>query len=390
MDRLIPEGIPEAYGPSLTPIGPRAGGIVRQMSQPRDQKESANKMHDHSATQDRTPMQEKSTVTRRSLRIQGLSERIPWFTGLPILAVMTVVLFGLAAQQAWIAHPATGAATTLIVALLLLTLLREAQTLSEIEPSTLVSAPAFYNFTGVVGGALTTFVLSVDLGLGAVVAAGVIGLLGALIFPEQGVPIYCGAFVGMVSPDLLNSLPHVMLAAVIAGLVFVLSTGVLDGFGGKLGTIAFTGTVVAPLLLQCEFCPADVPPVPVAWQIMATSVAAGVGTYWVSITLGHGAVVGSSVVGGVVAGLLLPAVLPETGPLLAVVAICASFTGMSSPKRIPNYLWMTLASVATGIVFIYTQPVLGGAGGKLGTIAFGSAMFAFTVKALLNQIRVRD
>ena len=346
-------------------------------------------MHDHSTTQDHTTLQEQRTTTRRSLRIQGLSQRIPWFSGLPILAVMTVVLFALATQQAWMSHPAAGAATILILALLLLTLLREAQTLSEVEPSTLVSRAALYNFTGVVGGALTTYALSVDLGLGAVVAAGVIGLLGALIFPEQGVPIYCGAFVGMVSPDLLNSLPHVLLAGVIGGLVFVLSTGVLDGFGGKLGTIAFTGTVVAPLLLQCEFCPAAIPPVPVAWQIMVVSIVAGVGTYWVSITLGHGAVVASSVVGGVVAGLLLPAVLPETGPLLAVVAICASFTGMSSPERIPNYVWMTLASVSTGLIFIYTQPVLGGAGGKLGTIAFGSAMVAFTLKSLIDRINLR-
>lgn len=338
-------------------------------------------MHDHSKAQERS-------TPPRPLSIGTWTNRIPWITGFPILAILTVVLFGLSKQQGWLAHPAVGAVVkTPIVTLLLFTLGRELLSLSDVEPSSLVSQAALLNFTGVVGGALATYLLSCDLSLGAVVAAGIIGLLGALIFPDQAVPIYCGSFVGMVSPALLHCHSQVLLASVIAGVVFLLTTGILDGFGGKLGTIAFSGTVLAPLMLQREFIPADVPSNPLAWQIMVCAVAAAVVTYWLSVDLGHGAVVGSSVV-GIVGGLLLPAIAPEVGGLLAVVVICASFTGMSSPSRIPNHAWMTLAGVVTGIVFIYSQPVLGGAGGKLGTLAFGSGMAVFALHGLLERVGI--
>ncbi|MBW2434038.1 MAG: hypothetical protein JRF36_10580 [Deltaproteobacteria bacterium] len=44
-----------------------------------------------------------------------------------------------------------------------------------------------------------------------------------------------------------------------------------------------------------------------------------------------------------IGGLILPNRFPgEAGDTLAVMATCASFTGMSSPKRITNW-WAVLA-----------------------------------------------
>jgi hypothetical protein len=60
------------------------------------------------------------------------------------------------------------------------------------------------------------------------------------------------------------------------------------------------------------------------------------------VTLEHGAVLAS---GGtaLIGGLILPNRFPgEAGDTLAVMATCASFTGMSSPKRITNW-WAVLA-----------------------------------------------
>ncbi len=331
-------------------------------------------------------MQDQST-SRHSLSITALPHRLPMLAGFLVLAVMAVVLFGMSMQQAWLSDVGGGTAVTILVALILISLVREARTLFDAEPSTLLSRSSLLNFTGVVGGGLVTYLVNRDVGLGAVVASGTVGLLGALIFPNQAVAIYCGSFVGMVSPALLGCCSEVLLAGLIAGAVFVLATDTFSGFGGKLGTIAFTGTVVTPVALGCEFVPSDLPPRPVAWQIMAVAVVAGVATYWLSVDLEHGAVMGSSVV-GLLGGLFLPALVPESGALLAVVAICASFTGMSSPARIPDHLWMTVAGVFTGLVFVYSMPCLGGAGGKLGTLAFGSGMATFALRSVLDGIGV--
>lgn len=319
------------------------------------------------------------------LSMETWIHRLTTISGFLVLATMTCVLFGLSMQQAWLSHLAGGVFSTTLLGLMLFTLLQQARTLSKTEPSAILSRTALLNFIAVVGGGLVTYSISRDVGVGAVVASGTIGLLGALILPDHAVPIYCGSFVGMVSPALLGSYSQVLLAAVIAGVAFVLSTGTFDGFGGKLGTIAFSGTVLTGLVLPCQFIPAEVPTGPVVWQVILCAVGAAVFTYWLSVDLGHGAVLGSSVV-GLLAGLFLPVLAPEAGGLLAVVTICASFTGMSSPSRIDNHFWIMVAGLATGIVFIYCMPHLGGAGGKLGTLAFGSGMGTYALRSLLSQI----
>ena len=47
---------------------------------------------------------------------------------------------------------------------------------------------------------------------------------------------------------------------------------------------------------------------------------------------------------------------------------------MSSPERIPNW-WVVIAmGLFTGMIYILSMPLAGGAGGKLGTISFGAAI----------------
>jgi hypothetical protein len=89
-----------------------------------------------------------------------------------------------------------------------------------------------------------------------------------------------------------------------------------------------------------------------------------------------------------IGGLILPKLFPgEVGDTLAVMAICASFAGMSSPKRITNW-WAVLAmGLFSGMIYIPSMPLAGGAGGKLGTISFGVAV---SVSAWLAVIRKRS
>ncbi len=229
------------------------------------------------------------------------------------------------------------------------------------------------SFLGVTGGAALTYVLSINLGLGPVVAAGLVGIMATLAVSRYDVPIYCGAFVGMACSSLLHGYGHLFLAAGVAGAVFLISKPVFNGFGGKLGTIAVIGCVAAGLLTGRTFGSAPVPGWDLGYYLVGYAVAGAVLTYVLNVRFGHSAVISSGLV-GLAGGLTLPVVHPVIGSTLAVMVICASFAGMSSRERVPNELYVATAGVLCALLFMYSSPYLGGAGGKLGTIAFGSVI----------------
>lgn len=229
------------------------------------------------------------------------------------------------------------------------------------------------NFLGVMLGTFATFYLSVGLGLGPVVAAGLVGIVASVFLPKRDVPIYCGAFVGMSCRTAFRCYPCLVIAGVIAGIVFVASKDVFNGFGGKLGTIAFFGAVCAIFLRSRMAAPIAMPDWHVGRLIIFYSVLAALATFITSIRWQQGPVFSSGLV-GLAGGLILPRVYPGFGTLLGVIVICASFAGMSSPKRITSNLQMCAAGVLSGLFFIYTLAHFPGAGGKLGTIAFMSCI----------------
>lgn len=107
-------------------------------------------------------------------------------------------------------------------------------------------------------GAVTSYYLNNYIRLGPVLAAAIVGTLASFI-PElnsrsaylKHLPpaIYCGAFIGMSSFKVANSLLFVLAASFFAGVGLVLSKGLFLGMGGKLGLIAFAGVVIASIFL---------------------------------------------------------------------------------------------------------------------------------------------
>ncbi len=244
------------------------------------------------------------------------------------------------------------------------------------------------NFFAVFAGTLITYFLSVNIGLGPVVAAGLVGVLATLVTPKFDVPLYCGAFAGMASNVLLPTFFHISLAGIIAGLVFVLTKPVFNGFGGKLGTIAFTGCVLAALLTGRELGSDPVPGWDIGRLLVFYSILGALITFILNERLRHSPVISSGII-GLGAGLLLPVLHPATGDTLAVMVICASFAGMSSIERIPNELYICIAGFICALIFIYSSPYLGGAGGKLGTIAFGSVISMRGIIDFTQQVKAK-
>ncbi|SIR67351.1 hypothetical protein [Natronorubrum thiooxidans] len=240
------------------------------------------------------------------------------------------------------------------------------------------------NALAVVAGAVVTYVLSVHADLGPVLAAALVGLVAGLALPRIDVPAYCGSFVGMASPVVFPSLEAVALAGLIAGLGFVATTETFGGVGGKLGTLAFFGCLTAAAFVGIDFAPAGTPQWNLVSLVVPVAAAGATATAVSSVRLEWGPVVGSAVV-GVVAGVAFPLALPELGGTLAAVAFCASFVGMSNPKRL-SLGSVVLAGGLCGLVFLAVTPSFPGAGGKLGTTAFVSCIAVLGGRELYDGV----
>ena len=236
-------------------------------------------------------------------------------------------------------------------------------------------------------GALLTYLINVYFGMGPVVAASLTGIIGAIVIKEHEAPVYCGAFIGMVPHELAQGFLFIALASLIAGLTFIISRCAFEGFGGKLGAIAFTGCVAAAAILNRPLLSSNGYEAPLFWPILLSASLGAVLTYTLSIRLRLGPVLASALV-GLVGGLLLPTLIPATGSVLAVVLICASFAGMASQKRIPNEFLVLITALFVGLIYIFSSPYLDGFGGKLGTIAFAANLAVGGI--LLTVVRRRQ
>jgi hypothetical protein len=297
--------------------------------------------------------------------------------GFLVLAATCVLLFYYAFSEAL----SSGAALIIVLGIALLTLLvglfHETKTITAASSGPVFPANDLYIFASVVVGSLVSYWLSVNMGLGSIVAAALVGVVGGTLLPAYGAPLYCGAFVGMASPKVLDD-TQLLIAGVIAGIIYVLAQDVLNGFGGKFGTIACAGCIVAAQCFSKPLLSSAIPTWDVGKKIILTSVIAAVVTYLINVRMGKGGVLASGIV-GLVGGLILPVLFPQIGGTLATVCICASFAGMSAKTRISNEILMAVVGVLVGLVFMYSSPHLGGAGGKLGTTAFGSVIVVSTI-----------
>ena len=292
------------------------------------------------------------------------------FAGFALLAAMALSLYIFGFYEATKASFAASVVFILVLAGFVYQVGKEGHELFKIKkyiPT--LGKTNIWEFLAVLGASIATYFISKNLGQGGVVASSILGLAGSFVLPRFAVPLFCGSFVGMASPLAYESYTYISIAGSLAGIVFALGKGVFDGFGGKLGTIAFLGCLGTSLLGGIQLQSSPIPSWDVGSLILIYSVSGAVLAYVLSIRFGKGPVTGSAFV-GLVAGILLPAVYgAELGKALAVVVFCASFVGMSSAARLGSEVLIALAGLACGLVYIYASPWLGGAGGKLGTLA---------------------
>ncbi len=314
-----------------------------------------------------------------------------WYTfiGFTLLSVTVLTLLGLTVYEAWLFHSIGGIISILLIIGAVIAIISEAQQLkfnTSINPKRLTQ---IWQVFSVFAAGIITYGMSHDLGLGPVISASFIALLAHMIVPKYSVAAYCGSFVGMTSNLLLYNYQEVALASFLAGIIFFLTSDVFNGFGGKLGTIALLSTAITCRSLNRDFLPLSIADSRTnLWIILVAAIAAAL-TYYFNVHQKQGPVLASAVV-GIIGAMILPPLFPEMGSTLAVVAICASFTGMTSKERCDIFWKILITGVLTGIVFVYSTPQLGGAGGKLGTIAFGSVLSTCGYHKLFAWLSLRN
>ncbi len=307
------------------------------------------------------------------------------FIGYSILAVFTLVLVGLTAWNAWHENIVLSLIFLPFIPILVFILVRvyrEASTAKDSYP--LFSSKSFYDFLAAALGAIFTYIVSVYAGVGPVIASGLAGVLAAIFIRPYAVPIFCGSFLGMCNPEFLQ-IQHLIGASVLVGVVFVLTKDVFNGYGGKLGTIALSAAVITGFLCRCDFLAGSAYSGFETLALILASVIGALATFVISIRLGKGPVFASGIV-GVLAGVVLPLVWNDFGIELAVAVFGASFVGMSSKDRLLDERFIALAGIMFGFIYVYSAPYFGGAGGKLGTIAFASAMMMAGVRIISGKV----
>ncbi|MFP4077779.1 MAG: hypothetical protein ACLFUQ_01380 [Candidatus Izemoplasmataceae bacterium] len=308
------------------------------------------------------------------------------YIGAFILTIFVGVLLGLTLVSAWSIHLLAFLFVLGVTALAFFRayhILKGVHTLD--ETYALVSLQAFLDFFTVFTGGVLTYALSVFIGVNAVLASGLVGILAALFFKPYAVALFCGSFIGMSSPELL-SFPNLLIASLVASLIYVMAKDVFNGVGGKLGTIALSGVFVTCVLIDQPFLISGTLDRAIIFWILLFSVAGSTISNLLNVRLSQGAVMGSAAV-GLVFGGFLPVFFSSDGYLLAVVAFGASFAGMASREYLGDEAWSALAGVVFALLFIYSAETFGGVGGKLGTIAFASTLSVSALSYIHSSVR---
>ncbi len=104
---------------------------------------------------------------------------------------------------------------------------------------------------GTAFSAAITWYLNHSLGLGPIIANGIVGVIVAILFSSKKAgAFYIASFIGMSSQLIVSSMAMAGLIGLFAGFIIIFSQEVYDGVGGKGGTIAALSTQIIRLIMS--------------------------------------------------------------------------------------------------------------------------------------------
>jgi hypothetical protein len=94
-----------------------------------------------------------------------------------------------------------------------------------------------------------TWFINHNLGLGSIIANGIVGLIAILTLPKDLAGVsYTASFVGMSSMVVVPSILATLIAGVLVGSIIILTPTIYAGVGGKGGTTAAVSTIISRLI----------------------------------------------------------------------------------------------------------------------------------------------
>ncbi|MDO5689553.1 MAG: hypothetical protein Q4G61_04845 [Tissierellia bacterium] len=100
-------------------------------------------------------------------------------------------------------------------------------------------------------GVTATWFINHEIGYGAVVANGLVGVMAAIFLPNELAGVtYTSSFVGMSSLAVIPTFWAAALGSLIVGIIFLASAKIYVGIGGKGGTTAALSTIITRAILR--------------------------------------------------------------------------------------------------------------------------------------------
>jgi hypothetical protein len=247
------------------------------------------------------------------------------------------------------------------------------------------------------GAAATAFSLLLcrEMGIPALVTVSITAIVIGMMTAPRG-PLddraegsaYVGAFVGLLAPTITVPSGWVIVAGAVAGLLWsLIGLYVMPGVGGRLGLVAFMGSSAIYWLataLGYDHGKVLLPEVQGMAHMAMIPIGgvAAVLTWMLIQRRGWDFALASGVTSLAVCGGIHMADMGALEPVLATAWFGGTMVGLSTPARLPNAGWVTLAGLMYGAYMLhFAGPLTGHVGviGATGTIAVFVAMGALRV-----------
>src|SRR5699024_9922556 len=96
-----------------------------------------------------------------------------------------------------------------------------------------------------------TWYINHNMGYGAIIANGIVGIIVSILFSsKEAGTFYVASFVGMSAKSVIPSIAVASIAGIVAGIIVLTSQEVYAGVGGKGGTMAAFSTQFVRVILS--------------------------------------------------------------------------------------------------------------------------------------------